>query len=101
MEATKMSLALKELAEQYTVPKSYVQVARDAVLEKLANKNKIEMPAILDDKQRKAFVDKIEYLAGFLESDDGADAIEFLMNAYEHYCERMAEAETEAIQEQI
>jgi hypothetical protein len=101
MEATKMLQALEALSEQYGGSTSYMQIARDAVLKQLAVKNQVPMPDILDESQRKIFMDNISHISGFVKSEDGADAIEFLMNAYEHYCERMAEAETEAIQEQI
>lgn len=89
MESTKIILALDELMEQYKEPTSYMQVARDAVLRQVAMKNKVEMPDILDESQRKVFMDNIKHLAGFLESDDGADAVELLVNAYKHYCDKV------------
>lgn len=88
MESTKMIKALKELAADYSAPPSYIQVARDAVLKQLAAKNRVEMPAILDESQRKVFMDNIGHLEGFLESDDGAESVELMVNAYKHYCEK-------------
>lgn len=88
MESTKLIQAIEELSAQYGSTPSYMQVARDAVLKQLAAKNHIEMPAILDEEQRKVFMDNIDHLAGFLKSEDGADAIEFLVNTYQHYCDK-------------
>lgn len=89
MESTKFLRGLDELMEQYSEPTSLMQVARDAVMRQVAAKNKVEMPVILDEAQRKVFMDNIKHLAGFLESDDGADAVELLVNAYKHYCDRV------------
>lgn len=89
MESTVLLRGLNELKEHYGESTSYVQIARDAVLRQVAAKNKVEMPAILDESQRKVFMDNISHLSGFLESDDGADAIELLVNAYKHYCDKV------------
>lgn len=89
MESTKLLNAIMKLREQYATPPSHMEVVRDSVLKQLATINKVEMPAILDETQRKVFVDKIDMLAGFLESDDGADAVELLVNAFEAYCDNL------------
>lgn len=92
MESTKMLQAMEQLKRHYG-EKSQIEIARDAVLSKLANINKVEMPPILDDAQRRLFVSKIEMLEGFLRSDNGADSIEMLVDAFEHYCDEVEQGE--------
>lgn len=88
MESTRMLQAIEELKQHYG-PRSHIEIARDSVLARLASINKVEMPPILDDKQRRIFASKIELLEGFLRSDNGADAIEMLVDAFECYCEEV------------
>lgn len=92
MHVTSMIEAITQLSKQYDEPPSYLTIARDSILKQLALKNQVEMPPILDDAQRKVFMDNLKFLKGFLESDDGADAIELLVNAFEHYCYKMENA---------
>lgn len=89
LESTKMLDAIEKLRKQIGEPMSHIEVARHAVLKQLADINKVEMPPILDEKQRKVFMDKLDYIAGYLESENGKDAIEFLVNDFEHYCKDM------------
>ena len=88
MESTKMLKAIAELRKQYDEPVSHIDVARDAVLKQVAAINRVEMPAILDESQRRVFMNKIDMLEGFLKSDNGSDAVELLVNAFENYCKR-------------
>lgn len=86
LESTKMLAAIEKLKTQLGKQKSHIEIARDAVLKQLADINKVEMPPILDEKQRRVFMDKLNHLSGFIDSESGADAIELLVNAFEHYC---------------
>lgn len=40
-------------------------------------------------------MENIDHLSGFLESDDGADAVELLVNAWKYYCEKVGRETTE------
>lgn len=96
MASTEFLQALEQLREEIGRPMSHVEVARHAVMKQLAAINNVPMPAILDDRQRKVFMDNIDHQAGFLKSDDGYDAIELVVDAYKHYCEKMeAEEQTD------
>lgn len=87
MEATKLIQAIEKLKSQLDEPKSHLEIVRDSILKQLAAANKLPMPEIFTDTQRRVFVNKLDMLEGFLESDDGADAVELLVNSFEHYCE--------------
>lgn len=89
MESTKLLKAIAELRKQYDTPVSHLDIVRDSVLKQVANATKVEMPAILDDSQRKVFMGKIDLLEGFLESPNGADAVELLVDAFENYCDKV------------
>lgn len=93
MESTKLIQAIERLRRTYERPPSHVEVVRDAVLKQINQIDKPEMPVILNESQRKVFMNKIDLLEGFLESEDGADAVEMLINAFEHYCERVEAGE--------
>jgi hypothetical protein len=98
MEVTPMLDALHKLQAEYETPPSHLEILRRALQERVARMGGTEMPPILTDEQRKAFADKIGYLAGFLESEDGADAVELLLNAGHAYCAREeAESTTEEV----
>lgn len=89
MESTKLLQAIEQFRRQYDEPVSHMTIMRDSVLKQLASINKVEMPEILDSNQRKIFMDKIGLLEGFLKSEDGADAIELMVNAFECYCDKV------------
>lgn len=95
MASSEFIQALEQLREEIGKPMSQMEVARHAVMKQLATINNVPMPAILDDRQRKVFMDNIDHLAGFLKSDDGYDAIELVVDAYKHYCEKMEQPEEE------
>lgn len=87
MEAIKLLQGVKQLAAHYGKPQlSHIEVAELAVLKQLAAINKVDMPMILDEEKREKFMDKIELLEGFLESQRGMAAIEFLVNAWDAHC---------------
>lgn len=89
MQSTKFLQALNQLKADYAAPVSYMDITRDAVLRQVAMKNNIEMPAILDEEQRKVFTDRIDMVASFLESQNGADTIELLINAFTDHCDKL------------
>lgn len=85
MEATPMIDALQKLREVYQQPRGHMEIIRDALQHQLANAAGVSMPPLLNDGQRQAFAGKLDMLKSFLESEDGADAIELLMDAWHQF----------------
>lgn len=93
MYSTKMMEDIAELKAKYNRPVSMIEVARDSIARQIASLQNVDMPPILSEEQRKVFMGKIDMLAGFLETQEGADAIELLIDAFEHYCAKLYEQE--------
>ncbi len=93
MEATKLVEALGTLRENFEKPPSDMEIVRRAVLAQVSRDGGLEMPPILNEDQRKAFSKELDYVEGFLKSEDGADSIELLCNAFTAYVAACKEAE--------
>lgn len=85
MEATKLIEALGKLREGFDKPPSDMEILRRAVLAQVSRDGGVEMPPILNDAQRKIFAGKIDMVAAFLKTEDGADAVELLVGAFEAF----------------
>lgn len=51
----------------------------------------MEMPPILNEEQRKVFADRVDKVTSFLESEDGADAVELLVNTFAAFADEVIE----------
>lgn len=87
MEATKMIESLAALRATFDKPPTDMELVRRALHAQVARANGVEMPPILNEDQRKIFAGRIDQLTEFLESEDGADAIELLMNSFKAFSE--------------
>jgi hypothetical protein len=88
MEVTSLISQLDELRSKHKEPISYIELARHSIKEQLARSVGIEMPPILSEAQRLVFLQNIDHLAAFLESENGADAVELLMDAFARFTEQ-------------
>jgi hypothetical protein len=89
MEVTSLISQLDELRSKHKEPISYIELARHSIKEQLARSVGIEMPPILSEAQRLVFLQNIDHLAAFLESENGADAVEILMDAFARFTEQV------------
>ena len=85
MESTKIIESLKSLRETFQQPVSDMEIIRRTLAAQTARLNGVEMPPILNADQRKVFSEKLDLLSDFLESEDGADAVELLLNAFREF----------------
>lgn len=87
MEATRLAEQIEELKKLHPHPISSIE----AIRRQLSN----PQPAILNEQQRQLFIGRLDYVKGFLESEDGADTIELLVDAFRKYSEaQQCEPET-------
>lgn len=75
---------LNQLRQQYESPVSTMAALRDA-LQHRASAGAIPMPPILNETQRKQFVDRIDLLREFLEHSDGKDAVELFLATWSEF----------------
>ena len=95
METTRMIETLRNLRASMDKPPSNMELIRRAVMEQAARANGIPMPAILNEDQRKVFADRADMLTEFLESEDGADAVELMVEAFNSFVEERQAAASE------
>lgn len=99
MEATKMIESLASLRAGFEKPPTDMELIRRSLAAQAARATGAEMPPLLNDNQRKVFADKIDMVSDFLATEDGADAVELLVGAFEAFAAARAapaEVETEA-----
>ena len=82
MHASKLIDSLATLRATYDKPPTDMDMVRQALQAQVARASGLEMPPILTDAQRKVFADDIDRAKEFLESEDGADAVELLVCAF-------------------
>lgn len=82
MEATKLIESLATLRAGFEKPPSDMEIIRRTLAAQVARASGVEMPPLLNDDQRRVFADKIDQVTAFLASEDGADAVELLVNAF-------------------
>lgn len=78
MEATNLIRSLNAMRQGMEKPPSHMDIIRQAV-QKMGEP---AQPAIFNDVQRQLFISKVDLLQEFLTSEDGADAIELLVNTF-------------------
>lgn len=81
MEATRLIKAIQELRSGMESPPTQMEIIRRAV-ERMSAPTQ---PAIFNDQQRKLFENKLDLMREFIESEDGADAVELLTNAFDEF----------------
>lgn len=87
MAATQLIEAIEQIKKSYETPPSNMEVVRYSVLQQLARMNDVEIPPLLTDEQRQTFIDNADKVADFLRSEDGADSVELLVNAFKCFCD--------------
>lgn len=84
MEATKLIEALSQFRKQYEQPVSYLQVIRDMAM----RAQNPQLPPMFSEEQRQVLLANVDCLAAFLACDEGADAIELLIDSFKCYVAR-------------
>lgn len=80
--------AINTLRTMYDNPPSDLSIIRNALNENL------DHVKLLNAEQRQVFKDRLDLLHEFLESEDGADAVQLLTNTFEAFADqRRAAAE--------
>lgn len=82
MQSTAMVEALSKLRATFDNPPSDMEIIRRTLSRRAAGLTEIEMPPILNSAQRKVFLDNLDMVSAFLETEDGADSVELLVNAF-------------------
>jgi len=95
MESTAMLEALAELRTKFTTPISNMEIVRRALRREVGRMDETEMPPILNEPQRKAFLERIDHLEAFIQSQDGADSIELLVSSFREFAEARTPPVTE------
>ena len=95
MEATRMVETLRALRASMDKPASNMEIIRRALAEQVARANGVPMPDILNEGQRKVFAERADMVADFLESEDGADAVELMVGAFNSFVEARDKPEAE------
>jgi len=85
MEASGLIQALHTLRAQMDKPVSDLDIIRQSLQASIARNSGIEMPPLLTNEQRKLFIGKVDLVTAFLESEDGADAVELLIRAFTRF----------------
>lgn len=81
MKATEFLESLAELKKQYPSPVSHVRALNDLMYYHTTQ------PPVFTNEQRQVFVENIDKLSEFLESDEGAIAVELLVDAFNCFVE--------------
>lgn len=84
MEATVLIEALQEFRKGYEQPVSYLQVIRDLVL----RAQNPSLPPMFTEEQRQVLLANVDCLTSFLACDEGADAVELLIDSFKCYVAR-------------
>lgn len=99
MESTKLLEEIIKIRSSIQPPKSYLEILRDSFVQNLARNSQIEMPPLLSNEQRTVFLNHISRVEEFLNTEDGADAVELLVNAFECFIETKIQAETKPVED--
>lgn len=91
MQVTSIVEALGKLRTTYEKPISDMGIIRQTLASHAARLGTVEMPPLLNEGQRKVFLGNLDELTEFLSSEDGADAIELLVNAFTAFVEARKE----------
>jgi len=82
MESTRLIDALMELRKQYEEPVSHLDVLRSLAMREVARVD------VFNEEQRKVLLADVDQLTDFLQSDDGTDAVELLMDSFRVFVAR-------------
>lgn len=85
MESTKLLDALFELRKQHAEPVSHLEVLRGLALREIAKAHQVELPPVFNEQHRLELLSHVDHLTSFLSCDEGADAVELLMDSFRHY----------------
>lgn len=96
MESTRLVETIAKLREQYAEPISDMEILRQSAMRELARITDQPEPQVFTEEQRQLLIDNCDHVTGFLESEDGADSIELLMDAFRRYTEVEEIVEEEA-----
>jgi hypothetical protein len=92
MQTTAIIESLAKLRSQFEKPPTDMEIIRRALSSQAARLGAVEMPPILNEGQRKVFLGNLDELTAFLNSEDGADAIELLINTFSGFVKARQEA---------
>lgn len=87
MVSTQLLEAIDKLREQNKTPIQFsnMEILRQSALRDLARLTGTPEPEVFTEAQRKLFVENCDRVAGFLASEDGADSVELLVDAFRRY----------------
>lgn len=83
MESTRLIETIIEFKKQNNLeePISYLQVLREIALRSLNP----QLPPVFTEDQRQILLKDVNCLQSFLECEEGADAVELLIDSFQHY----------------
>jgi len=93
LESTVLLRSLAELKLKLETPATSMELIRRAVSREAARANEVEMPPIFNDTQRQEFLNRVDKLSLFLQSEDGKDAVELFMATWNEYVSDCEKAE--------
>jgi hypothetical protein len=76
---------LEQLKAKVSAPATYMGMVRMALKQQIDNFSIVPMPPILDEDQRKVFLQDVELLETFLKSQDGSDAVQLLLESFKEF----------------
>ena len=88
LQSTAMLESLSQIKARLAEPVSQMEIIRQSLLYRAMHMDKPQMPLIFNDNQRQVFIDHIDKVAAFLESEDGSDALELLVTTFLEFSER-------------
>lgn len=88
MESTKLLEALLELRKKHEKPVSHLEVLRGLALREIARAQQVDLPPVFKEEDRQLLLANVDHLTAFLSCDDGADAVELLMDSFRCYVEQ-------------
>lgn len=91
MESTRLIEQLNEFKRQNNLeePISHLQVLRDMALRALNP----QLPPMFTEEQRQLLLSNVDMLQSFLQCEDGADAIELLIDSFKCYIQQYSPEE--------
>ncbi len=101
MQMTSIAEAIATLRQTYTKPMTQMEIIRKNLIEQAGAVGQPGMPAILSNEQRSVFAGKLDQLEGFLASEDGQDAIELLMTAFDEYTSQPVVEPAPEVEEEV
>lgn len=95
MESTQLIESIEKIKQTYVdrKPPTDMEIVRHAIVSQLARMNEVEIPPLLSEEQRQAFIDNADKVSEFLRTEDGADSVELVVSSFRSFCESYAAAE--------